>query len=168
RGLRQGAGNRVCRHAGDDAAQLPVLHRGADGAAAPRRLRGAVHPARGGGEGFRRPLSGPARPVSLIPQPRGRHAMAQQQHWVGTWTASPAPSEAGYGLNTHTIRMNPRVSLGGGTIRVRVSNAYGARPLTIGAGTVALWEKGPGIVPGSSRALSFNALPSATVAAGAV
>ncbi|HEX5318335.1 MAG TPA: SGNH/GDSL hydrolase family protein [Stellaceae bacterium] len=94
--------------------------------------------------------------------------MAQQQHWVGTWTASPAPSEAGYGLNNHTIRMNPRVSLGGGTIRVRVSNAYGARPLTIGAGTVALREKGPGIVPGSSRALSFNALPSATAAAGAV
>jgi lysophospholipase L1-like esterase len=94
--------------------------------------------------------------------------MSQHQHWVGTWTASPAPSEAGYGLNNHTIRMNPRVSLGGDTIRVRVSNAYGTRPLAVGGGTVGLRGKGPGVVPGSLRALAFNGAEGATIAAGAV
>jgi lysophospholipase L1-like esterase len=94
--------------------------------------------------------------------------MSQNQHWVGTWTASPAQSEAGYGLNNQTIRMNPRVSLGGDTIRVRVSNAYGTRPLAVGAGTVGLRGKGPGVVPGSLRELSFNGAASATIAAGAV
>jgi lysophospholipase L1-like esterase len=93
---------------------------------------------------------------------------SQHQHWVGTWTASPAPSEAGYGLNNHTVRMNPRVSLGGETIRVRVSNAYGTRPLAVGGGTVGLRGKGPGVVPGSLRALAFNGAADTTVAAGAV
>ncbi|HEX3884691.1 MAG TPA: SGNH/GDSL hydrolase family protein [Stellaceae bacterium] len=94
--------------------------------------------------------------------------MSQNQHWVGTWTASPAQSEAGYGLNNQTIRMNPRVSLGGDTLRVRVSNAYGTRPLALGGGTVGLRGKGPGVVPGSLRELSFNGAVSATIAAGAV
>jgi lysophospholipase L1-like esterase len=94
--------------------------------------------------------------------------MTQNQHWVGTWTASPAPSDAGYGLNNQTIRMNPRVSLGGDTIRVRVSNAYGTRPLAIGGGSVGLRAKGSGVVPGSLRELSFNGAASATAAAGAV
>jgi len=94
--------------------------------------------------------------------------MSRHPHWVGTWTASPAPSEAGYGLNNHTIRMNPRVSLGGDTIRVRVSNAYGTRPLAVGGGTVGLRAKGPGVVPGSLRTLTFNGAEGAAVAAGAV
>jgi lysophospholipase L1-like esterase len=94
--------------------------------------------------------------------------MEHTQHWVGTWTAAPAPSEAGYGLNNHTIRMNPRVSLGGDTIRVRVSNAYGTRPLAVGGGTVALRDKGPAIVSGSLRRLTFGGHNSATIAAGAV
>jgi lysophospholipase L1-like esterase len=93
---------------------------------------------------------------------------SHHQHWVGTWAASPATSEAGYGLNNHTIRMNPRVSLGGDTIRVRVSNAYGTRPLAVGAATVGLRGKGPGVVPGSLRALTFNGAADATIAAGAV
>lgn len=90
------------------------------------------------------------------------------RHWVGTWTASPAPSEAGYGLNNHTIRMTPRISFGGDTLRVRVSNAYGTRPLAVGGGTIALRDKGPAIVPGSARTLTFNGAGSATIAAGAL
>ncbi len=43
--------------------------------------------------------------------------------------------------------MNPRISLGGDRLRVRLSNAYGTRPLTIGAARIALRDKGPAIVP---------------------
>jgi lysophospholipase L1-like esterase len=64
--------------------------------------------------------------------------------------------------------MNPRISLGGETLRVRVSNAYGTRPLIIGAGTVALRDKGPAVVPGSLRNLSFNGAAGTAIAAGAV
>lgn len=94
--------------------------------------------------------------------------MAKDSLWVGTWAASPAPSEAGVTLNNHTLRLNPRVSLGGDAFRVRISNAYGAGKLTIGGATIGIRDKGPGIVPGSARQLTFGGAPTATVAAGAL
>jgi lysophospholipase L1-like esterase len=88
-------------------------------------------------------------------------------HWVGTWATAPAPSE-GAAFSNQTLRMNARASIGGDTLRVRLSNAYGARPLTIGAGRVGLRESGPAIVAGSDRVLTFGGEPSATIAAGAL
>lgn len=94
--------------------------------------------------------------------------MDDNRHWVGTWSASPAPSEAGVGFNNHTLRMHPRVSLGGDTVRVRVSNAYGSRKLEIGSAYLGIRDKGPAIVPGSERELTFSGSRSATAAAGAL
>jgi lysophospholipase L1-like esterase len=94
--------------------------------------------------------------------------MDNNRHWVGTWATAPAPSEAGVGFNNHTLRMNPRVSIGGDTLRVRVSNAYGSRKLEIGAAHIGIREKGPAIVPGSERKLTFSGSASATIAAGAL
>ena len=94
--------------------------------------------------------------------------MDTTRHWVGTWATTPAPSEAGVGLNNHTVRMHPRVSIGGDTIRVRVSNAYGHGKLVIGAAYIGLRDKGPAIVPGSERQLTFGGAGAATVAAGAL
>ena len=62
--------------------------------------------------------------------------MENSRHWVGTWSATPAPSEAGVGFMNHTLRMNPRVSVGGETLRIRISNAYGSGKLVIGAATI--------------------------------
>jgi lysophospholipase L1-like esterase len=64
--------------------------------------------------------------------------------------------------------MHPRVSIGGDTLRVRVSNAYGHGKLTIGAASVGIRDQGPAIVPGSERQLTFGGSASATVAAGAL
>jgi lysophospholipase L1-like esterase len=94
--------------------------------------------------------------------------MQGNRHWVGTWAASPAPSESGVAFNNHTIRMNPRISLGGERLRVRISNAYGNRPLAIGAARIALRDKGPAAVPGSDRKLTFGGSDGAVIAAGAV
>ena len=88
-------------------------------------------------------------------------------HWVGTWTAAPAPAE-GAAFSNHTLRMIPRVSLGGSRVRVRISNLCGVRPLAIGAAFVGLRSAGPALVPGSNRRLSFGGDPSATIAAGAL
>jgi lysophospholipase L1-like esterase len=93
--------------------------------------------------------------------------MPQDKLWVGTWAAAPAPAEGG-AFNNQTLRMMPRISLGGRRLRVRVSNAYGSRPLAIGAARIALRDKGPGIVPGSSRPLTFGGDDAVTVAAGAL
>src|SRR6516165_231726 len=94
--------------------------------------------------------------------------MPSDKRWVGTWAAAPAPAEGVVGFNNQTIRLNPRFSIGGERLRVRISNAYGNRPLIIGAAMVALRDKGPTIVAGTGRKLSFGGCDSAVIAAGAV
>jgi lysophospholipase L1-like esterase len=89
------------------------------------------------------------------------------QHWVGTWTVAPAPAD-GVAFNNITLRMNGRVSLGGKILRVRLSNAHGARPLTIGAAHIGLRASGPAIMPESDRVLTFGGERSAVIATGSV
>jgi lysophospholipase L1-like esterase len=92
--------------------------------------------------------------------------MPENLHWVGTWTAAPAPAEAG-AIGNQTLRMNPRVSIGGDRVRVRVSNAYGTRPLLVGAAWLGLRDKGPAVVADLHKRLTFGGAESATIAAGA-
>ncbi|MDP7546060.1 MAG: SGNH/GDSL hydrolase family protein [Alphaproteobacteria bacterium] len=94
--------------------------------------------------------------------------MDNNRHWVGTWATSPAPSEAGVGFNNNTLRMNPRLSIGGDTLRVRLSNAYGSGKLVIGAAYLGIRDQGPAVVAGSERQLTFGGASSATIAAGAL
>ncbi len=94
--------------------------------------------------------------------------MDPETHWVGTWATSPAPSLVGEVFNNHTLRMTARVSIGGDTVRVRVSNAYGYGDLAIGAASVGIRDEGPAIVADSQRPLSFGGSSSATIAAGAL
>jgi lysophospholipase L1-like esterase len=93
--------------------------------------------------------------------------MANGMHWVGTWATTPAPAE-GVAFSNQTLRMNARVSIGGRTLRVRLSNAYGNRPLSIGAAHIGLRANGAAVVPGSDRTLAFGGERSATIAAGAL
>jgi lysophospholipase L1-like esterase len=94
-----------------------------------------------------------------------------QQHWVGTWATSPAQQ---LGLRTEryaakleftnqTLRQIAHVSIGGDTVRVRLSNAYGKEPVQIGAAHVALRAQGAAIVAGSDRALTFGGRKSAVI-----
>src|SRR5713101_2940544 len=92
-------------------------------------------------------------------------AMQGNNHWVGTWAAAPAPAEGIVGFNNHTLRMNPRISLGGDRLRVRISNAYGNTPLAIGAARIARRDKGPAVVAGSDRKLTFGGADGVTIAA---
>src|SRR6266545_352488 len=67
--------------------------------------------------------------------------------WAGTWSASPAPSRTDGGISQQgftdqTVRMVVRTSVGGSQLRVRLSNAFGARPVTFQAATAAVQEQG--------------------------
>jgi lysophospholipase L1-like esterase len=88
-------------------------------------------------------------------------------HWVGTWATAPVPVE-GIALAGQTVRMISRISIGGSRVRVRVSNAWGARDLAVGAAHLGLRSQGAGIVAGSGRPLTFSGSPSATIPAGAL
>lgn len=80
-------------------------------------------------------------------------AMAAEQNWVGTWTASPQPvwgSEFAFptkiptSVKDQTFRQIVRISLGGARVRLVFSNAYGDRPMRIGGASVSLAsEQGP-------------------------
>jgi lysophospholipase L1-like esterase len=93
--------------------------------------------------------------------------MTSNTHWVGTWTIAPAPAE-GVAFSNVTLRMNGRVSLGGKVLRVRLSNAHGTKPLTIGAAHIGLRAGGAAIVPGTNRKLMFGGSGAAIIAAGSL
>jgi lysophospholipase L1-like esterase len=88
-------------------------------------------------------------------------------HWVGTWSATPAAAE-GVSLVRPTIRMFPRVSIGGNTIRLRLSNAAGTADLTVASTHVALRQDGPSVDPGSDQIVTFGGSPSVKIPAGAL
>jgi len=76
--------------------------------------------------------------MMLVAAPFAAHA--QVGYTIGTWAASPVPAPAGSaGKVDETLREIVHVSLGGhDLIYVRLSNEFGAEPLTIGAATVAV------------------------------
>jgi lysophospholipase L1-like esterase len=96
--------------------------------------------------------------------------------WVASWTASPQPiwgpdfpfpTNIPPSLGDASFRQVLRLSLGGSRLRVELSNAYGERPLHIGAAHVALSAGGSRIVSGSDRALTFGGRPDAVIPPGA-
>ncbi|WP_308924232.1 SGNH/GDSL hydrolase family protein [Janthinobacterium sp. J1-1] len=96
--------------------------------------------------------------------------------WLASWSASPQavwsndfilPANVPARLHDQTVRQVARVSVGGQRVRIVLSNAYGATPLTIGAATLALAAEGYAIVPGSLRAVTFGGHSGATIAPGA-
>ena len=89
-------------------------------------------------------------------------------HWVGTWSASPQAASDPVMFDGQTIRQVAQVSIGGTRVRVRISNAYGAGSLLIGAARVGLHSTGASIAPGSDRVLTFNGAESTTIPAGAL
>ena len=59
-------------------------------------------------------------------------------------------------FSDQTIRQVVRLSTGGRTLRIRLTNEYGAAPVTIGAVHVALASGNGGIVAGSDRVVTFG------------
>lgn len=74
--------------------------------------------------------------------------------WQPTWVAAPQLSKDD--LAGKTIRMMVRSSIGTDRVRIEISNAYGKRPLSIGAAHIALRDRDSAVLAGSDRALLFN------------
>lgn len=94
--------------------------------------------------------------------------MEADQHWVGAWTNGLVTVDNS-AFNNQTIRLIARVTLGGKTLRLRLSNAYGNQKLAIGSVHVGLRDgTSERIVPGSDRKITFGGEAGATIAVGAL
>jgi len=72
-----------------------------------------------------------------------------------------------YLAHNQTVRQVARISVGGDQVRVVISNEFGARPLTIGAASVALSAGGSAVDPATIKALSFGGRGFAVIPPGA-
>lgn len=88
----------------------------------------------------------------------------QTSQWVVTWGASPAPQDpnadnrrkAKLEFSAQTVREIVHTSIGSDTVRVRLSNAFGKAPVTVGSAHIALSGEGSSIVSDSDHELTFG------------
>lgn len=96
---------------------------------------------------------------------------ASSSRWIGTWATSPVAESAEKDKTPFagaTLRQVVHVSIGGSQVRVRLSNAFGAGPLSLHGAHVALAGKDGSIDPTSDRPLRFSGQPAVTIPAGAL
>ena len=106
------------------------------------------------------------------------HAVSQKpagtDHWVGTWATSvqipePQNSLTPADMTDSTIRQIVHLSIGGTTVRVHVSNAFGTRPLHLFSVHIARSADlaTSRIDPATDKALTFNGAPDVIIPPGA-
>ncbi|HEU5160038.1 MAG TPA: SGNH/GDSL hydrolase family protein [Streptosporangiaceae bacterium] len=111
--------------------------------------------------------------VSAVAAPPAASAAgsARPPGWVATWGAGAmAPSalvSTVQTLDDQTVRNIVYTSVGGSALRIRVSNAFGDRTVTIGAATVARQASRAALDPATVRRLTFGGQPSVRLARGA-
>ncbi|MGW9403054.1 GDSL-type esterase/lipase family protein [Arthrobacter sp. NPDC055585] len=92
--------------------------------------------------------------------------------WVGSWAASMTPagpegSVSGAGFTDATLRQTAHLSVGGDSLRIRISNDFGTTPLVIGAATVSPGSADEDPDPDRLREVTFDGAASVTIPAGA-
>ncbi|OYX04263.1 MAG: GDSL family lipase [Caulobacter vibrioides] len=98
---------------------------------------------------------------------------AETQRWVGAWSSAQLAPDAKNSLAPEaypnaTLRQVVRVSIGGDTLRIKLSNLFGTQPLTIAAARIAV-SAAPAtarIDPVTDRPLTFSASARVTIPAG--
>ena len=84
--------------------------------------------------------------------------------WTGTWAS--APQNGGSSFSQQTIRQIVHTSIGGTVARIRLSNAFGSKPLTVNDVHLAQAGSGSSIVSGSDHPVTFGGSTSITIPAG--
>jgi lysophospholipase L1-like esterase len=95
---------------------------------------------------------------------------AAQDRWVATWATAPMPADAGSAIPASlikgaTIRQNVRVSVGGGSVRLRLTNRFGSAPLRIDK--VRVGVDGGTSSASQSRQVTFGGSDQVIIPAGA-
>lgn len=104
--------------------------------------------------------------------------------WVASWTASPqGPYPAGWpaaqpdlsfalphgdtdGAADQTFRLIVKPDVWSKMIRLRFSNTFGSRPVTLGAVTVGLQSSGGNLLAGAAKAVLFGGKPTVVIPVG--
>lgn len=100
----------------------------------------------------------------------GLCAATASARWVGAWATAPLAESAAKDaqpLAGATLRQIVRPSLGGDTVRVRFSNAFGTTPLKFAGAHLALAAAGGALQPGTDTPLTFNGQPDVSIPPGA-
>lgn len=96
--------------------------------------------------------------------------------WVTSWSASPQAAWEGdfplptllpFNLWGQTLRQPLRISLGGETFRIMISNEYGSESLIINDVHVAMTKEGGGIDPETDHTVTFSGQSTFSIPAGA-
>lgn len=97
-----------------------------------------------------------------------------ETRWIGSWASAQIAPDAKNSLAAEdypnaTLRQVIRLSIGGDTVRLRLSNAFGTQPLTIAAAHVAVSTDlaTAKIDPATDRPLTFSGRTTVTIPAGA-
>ncbi len=104
-------------------------------------------------------------------------APAASAGYVGTWAASPQPPTpsalvgptdfSARGFADQTVRQVVHTSMGGSSLLLRFSNAFGDRPVRIGPVTVGLAAGGGRVVAGTVHRVTFSGRSSTVLPRGA-
>jgi lysophospholipase L1-like esterase len=92
-------------------------------------------------------------------------AHASRGGWVASWAASPMAGSTSF--SDQTVRNIIDTSVGGSSLRVRLSNTFGSAPLQVGAVSVGVVLNGSQLLPGTSRTVTFGGNTSVTIPSGA-
>ncbi|MFE9655528.1 SGNH/GDSL hydrolase family protein [Micromonospora sp. NPDC006431] len=121
-------------------------------------------------------LTAPAQAATAqAPAAQSGHAGAPSSaDWRAAWIAAAhhpfegfgTPNWSVNGFTNQSLRQVVRVSAGGSTVRVRVSNRFGDRPLKVTGATIALAAGGAAVRPGSLRSLTFGRSTAAIIPPG--
>lgn len=95
----------------------------------------------------------------------------QQQRWVGTWACAPQTVDKAFmpynnQMTNRSVRQVVKVSIGGNTIRLQLSNELSSEPVEIASVYVAHAGEGPEIQKSSAKYLHFANKRSVTIPAG--
>lgn len=87
--------------------------------------------------------------------------------WTAAWHAAVQPAAAEPPLTGRTLRMVVQPQVTGSQVRVRLSNAHGGTPMTVGTASAGRSDGAAGVVPGTLAQLSFGGRPDVVLAPGA-
>jgi lysophospholipase L1-like esterase len=119
----------------------------------------------------------------IVANPARAQSTGSQAGWVAAWTASvqgPYPignptaqpelkfalPSAERGASDQSFRLIVRPDVWGPQARIRLSNVFGNRPVTLDDAHVGLQTSGSALVPGSNRPISFGGKATITIPPG--